>query len=120
VAAGQNGGEQEDAVRRRELLAGALAGTAVAAVGTPATAQPAEPATAGDVLERALLHPPTAPPVPLQHLTKQLAAAREDFRAARYQTLGAALPSLLAAAEATRAQATPGRFSLAASPAGGS
>ena len=92
-------------MRRRELLAGALAVGATAAIGTPAAS--AVPAgDPGETLERALFGLPAAEPWPLPRLTEALAAAREDFRAARYKTLGAALPGLLATAEATRDTAT--------------
>jgi transcriptional regulator with XRE-family HTH domain len=91
---------EEDAVRRRNMLTGALAAGATVALGaSPAGATPPDPTIS---LEDALFRLPSATPVPLPHLAQQTAAAREDYRAARYSALGRALPGLLAAASATR------------------
>ncbi|MFD8462257.1 helix-turn-helix domain-containing protein [Streptomyces antimycoticus] len=93
---------EEDAVRRRELLTGALAAGATAVVGAaPAGAAtgPFDPAVG---LEDALFRLPSAAPVPPARLVQQAAAARSDFCAARYTSLGRALPGLLAAASASR------------------
>ncbi|WP_039938808.1 hypothetical protein [Streptomyces himastatinicus] len=89
-------------MRRRNLLTGALAAGATAVVGVaPAGAASGhfDPAAA---LEDALFRLPSAAPVPLARLAEQAAAARSDFCAARYTSLGRALPGLLAAASATR------------------
>ncbi|MFI2078474.1 helix-turn-helix domain-containing protein [Streptomyces triculaminicus] len=92
--------DEEDAVRRRNLLTGALAAGATAVVGsTPAGA-------ASPLLEQALFRLPDALPVPLKRLIHQTAKARADFRAARYSSLGQVLPGLLAAASATRDTST--------------
>lgn len=94
---------QEDAVLRRELLTGA-AGIGIAlAAGAPAVAAPRNAAVdpaAG--LEQALFEPAPAAPTTLPRLAKGLGAARADFTAARYGSLGQHLPALLGAAEATR------------------
>ncbi|MFE1776006.1 helix-turn-helix domain-containing protein [Streptomyces sp. NPDC059008] len=94
--------DEEDAVRRRELLTGALAAGATAAFGaSPANAaSPTVDPAAG--LEDTLFHLPLASPLRLERLSRQAARARTDFRAARYTALGRALPGLLAAATATR------------------
>ncbi|MGV4984678.1 helix-turn-helix domain-containing protein [Streptomyces sp. NRAIS4] len=90
--------DQEDAVRRRELLTGAVAAGATAVVG-------AGPASAADTpvkLEVSLFRLPQAAPVPLPRLVGQVAAARRDYCATQYARLGQVLPALIAAAEATR------------------
>ncbi|MDQ8707503.1 helix-turn-helix transcriptional regulator [Streptomyces sp. LHD-70] len=94
--------DEEDAVRRRNLLTGAVAAGATAVVGaSPAGAAPAsaDPAAA---LEEALFRLPSAPPAPLTRLTQQTATARADYCAARYTALARALPDLIATATATR------------------
>ncbi|WKK24242.1 helix-turn-helix transcriptional regulator [Streptomyces olivoreticuli] len=95
VTAGVGKG-QEDTVRRRHFLTGAVGLGAVVVTGTPASADPA------GALEAALFQPLAAAPVPLERLERALKAGREDFRRARYATLGDELPMLLAGAEATR------------------
>ncbi|MDT0310519.1 transcriptional regulator [Streptomyces sp. DSM 44917] len=87
-------------MRRREMMTGALglgAGLIAASPATPAAA--ADPAAA---LERALFDGPSAAPAPLPRLAAALGAARADYEATRYQALAAALPGLIATAEATR------------------
>ncbi|WP_346267968.1 XRE family transcriptional regulator [Streptomyces sp. SID4948] len=93
--------EEEDAVRRRELLTGALAASAATVVGTE-QARASTPEDPAAVLEETLFRLPTAEPQPLTRLAEQAAAARQSFRAAHYTDLSRALPGLLAAAEATR------------------
>ncbi len=89
--------DEEDAVRRRDLLTGAAAAGAMAIVGTgPAAALPAAD------LEDVLFKLPSAEPTPLPALVARTNAARRAFTAARYSDLGRALPGLLATAEATR------------------
>jgi transcriptional regulator with XRE-family HTH domain len=102
VASGHD--PQEDAVRRRELLAGAAGISISLAAGLPAAAATPRPAQADPAagLESALFSPPAAEAVPLPRLQKGLAAAKADFTGARYGALGEHLPALLAAAEATR------------------
>ncbi|MEV6565919.1 helix-turn-helix domain-containing protein [Streptomyces kronopolitis] len=96
--------DEEDAVRRRNLITGALAVTAAFGVPTAsavsATRDPAAP------LEDYLFRLPSAAPVPLARLVQETASARADFRAARYSALGRALPSLLASASATWKEST--------------
>ncbi|MES9587708.1 MULTISPECIES: helix-turn-helix domain-containing protein [unclassified Streptomyces] len=98
--------DEEDAVRRRELMTGVLAAGATAVVGTgsaSAASLSGDP-TAG--LEDALFRLPDAEPVALPLLITRTAAARRAFRAAHYEVLGHALPGLLATAAATRDAAT--------------
>ncbi|WP_434590546.1 helix-turn-helix domain-containing protein [Streptomyces sp. A5-4] len=97
--------DEEDAVRRRELLTGALAAgaTSIVGVGTASAAASGRPAAG---LEDVLFRLPAAEPVPLSLLTTRTALARRAFRAARYTDLGHTLPGLLGAAEATRDAAT--------------
>jgi transcriptional regulator with XRE-family HTH domain len=90
-----------DIVRRRNFLAGAAAVGAAAAI--PAT--PAAAAPTGNTIEDVLFGRLTAEPLPPQQLAAQLAAARADFRAARYTRLARRLPKLLAQAIAGRSAA---------------
>ncbi|MFE3610473.1 helix-turn-helix domain-containing protein [Streptomyces goshikiensis] len=91
--------DEEDAMRRRNLLGALAAGaTAVVAGSGTAAALPAAAWDLGDVLFRL----PSSGPAPLQVLASGTASAREAFTAARYSDLGNSLPGLLAAAEATR------------------
>ncbi|MFD7507510.1 helix-turn-helix domain-containing protein [Streptomyces sp. NPDC059850] len=93
--------DEEDAVRRRKLLTGALAAGATVIVGT-GTADGLPAADLEDILFRL----PNAEPVPLANLMAQTAAARQTYTTARYSDLGRTLPGLLATAEATRDAAT--------------
>lgn len=95
---------QEDAVRRRSLFAGAAGvGIAMAAgVSASAAAGPKPPVDPAASLEAALFAPQPAAPVSAARLARGLAAAKDDFMAARYASLGEHLPALLAGAEATR------------------
>ncbi|MFJ2170583.1 helix-turn-helix domain-containing protein [Streptomyces griseofuscus] len=88
---------EEDEVRRRELLTGAVAAGATAVVG----ARPAAAAEPVD-LEVALFRLPQVEPVPLPRLAGQVSAARRDFCATQYTRLRQTLPGLIAAATATR------------------
>jgi transcriptional regulator with XRE-family HTH domain len=91
----------DDPVRRRELLAGtaALAGAAALGPAGPGRHGPGPgPAAA---LEDVLYGRADAAPVPLARLRAAIAGARDDFRAARYDRLPAALPKVIAAAQAT-------------------
>ncbi|MCX5206023.1 helix-turn-helix domain-containing protein [Streptomyces sp. NBC_00237] len=95
--------DEEDVVRRREMLSGAIAAGTSAIVGT-GTASASE--TRGPELEDTLFRLPSAQPAPLARLTAQTAAARRAFRAARYDDLSRALPRLLATADATAGTTT--------------
>ncbi|MGW2951579.1 helix-turn-helix domain-containing protein [Streptomyces eurythermus] len=97
VAAGCRS-QEEDEVRRRELLTGALAAGATAVVGTG----PASAADAPDELEVSLFRLPDASPVPMTRLVAQVAAARQAFCATEYDRLRQVLPGLISSAEATR------------------
>lgn len=97
TVAGEGRSDEEDAVRRRELLTGMVAAGATAAVG----AGPASAATPPD-LELSLFRLPQAAPMPLPSLVRQVAVARRDFCATEYTRLGNVLPGLIASAEATR------------------
>ncbi|MDQ1018829.1 helix-turn-helix domain-containing protein [Streptomyces afghaniensis] len=90
--------DEEDAVRRRELLTGVVAAGATAVVGAGA----ASAVTPPDDLELSLFRLPQAAPVPLPRLVSRIAVARRDFCATEYTRLGQALPGLIASAEATR------------------
>ncbi|NUU20227.1 MAG: helix-turn-helix transcriptional regulator [Streptomycetaceae bacterium] len=96
--------QEDDPVRRRRLLAGAL-GTGASLLAAPplAAAAPADPI---DPLAHALYDAPTAAPVPLPRLITALHSALAQFRAARYDALGRELPALIASAEATRGHAS--------------
>nr|BFD88469.1 hypothetical protein StreXyl84_78700 [Streptomyces sp. Xyl84] len=94
--------DEEDEVRRRELLTGAVAAGAATALGTG----PASASTAPEGLELSLFRLPQAAPVPLPWLVAQVAAARRDYCATEYANLGQALPTLIAAATATRDNAS--------------
>jgi transcriptional regulator with XRE-family HTH domain len=95
---GDGGG---DIVHRRELLAGAAAiGVSAGLSATHATAAPA-----GHTIEDVLFGRLTAEPLAAQQLAAQLAAARADFRAARYTRLARRLPRLLAQAVASHSAA---------------
>ncbi|MCQ8193458.1 helix-turn-helix domain-containing protein [Streptomyces rugosispiralis] len=98
--------DEEDAVRRRNLLTGALAAGATAALGAPAASAASGAGDPAAPLEDFLFRLPSAAPVPLARLMQETASARADFRAARYNALGRALPCLLAAASATREETT--------------
>ncbi|GHG80394.1 helix-turn-helix domain-containing protein [Streptomyces griseocarneus] len=100
VSAGDH--EKEDAVRRRGFLTGAAGLGAVMVTGSPATPAGRAPADPAAALEEGLFRPPTVGPVSLSQLDRALHRARADFRHTRYQDLGAELPLLLAAADATR------------------
>ncbi|WP_217199919.1 helix-turn-helix domain-containing protein [Streptomyces buecherae] len=89
---------QEDAMRRRNLIAGAVALSAGMLTPTPAAP-----------LEQTVFEPLPARPVPPSDLAQALTRARAAFAAARYSALGAALPRLVASAEATRDQQAAGR-----------
>ena len=92
----RRGDEEADAVRRRELLTGALAASTVAIVG--AAVPPGRPSAVEDIL----FDLPGGEPVPLTTLMSRTAAARGALDAARYDDLSRTLPGLLATAEATR------------------
>ena len=102
--------DEEDAMRRRKLLAGMAAASATLALPRPAEAagQESSPHDTAADLERLLFAPatPAAAVLPLEVLHRELAAARAHYTAARYHELGAGLPELIAAAEAHRATAT--------------
>lgn len=93
---------EEDPVRRRDMMTGALGLSA--GLLTKATPAAADPAAA---IETALFNPPSATPVPLPELARALSTARRDYAATRYHQLATRLPHLIATAEATR-QATTG------------
>lgn len=99
LARSANGGG--DTVDRRNFLAGA----AVVGVAAAQPAVPAAAAPAGNTIEDVLFGRLTADPLPAQQLAAQLAAARADYRAARYTRLARRLPKLLAQAVASRSAA---------------
>jgi len=95
--------EGGDAMRRRDLLAGTAAAAALAPL-LPARAGAA--AGMADTIEDVLFGRLAAEPLPDGQLAAQIAAARADYRAARYTTLARRLPRLLAHATATRTAAS--------------
>ncbi|WP_431771590.1 helix-turn-helix domain-containing protein [Streptomyces cucumeris] len=106
VATVKDQADEEDAVRRRELLTGALAAGATTALGTSTASAASAPVDPAAGLEEVLFRLPSAAPVPLALLTQETARARATFRATQYTMLGRLLPGLLAAASATRDAAT--------------
>ena len=103
----------DDPVRRRELLAGAaaLAGATALARGTAGRTGAPPGSAAG--LEDVLYGRTEAAPVPLAELRASTTAARDDFRAARYDRLPSALSRLIAAAQATSDNAGSGEHAEA-------
>lgn len=95
-------GQEDEPVRRRHLLAGAVGlGAAMVIDQRTVAASSAPAADPIGPLETALFYPQAAEPLPLELLRLALSTARRDFRAARYTALGGELPGLIAAAEAT-------------------
>ncbi|MFB7473804.1 helix-turn-helix domain-containing protein [Kitasatospora sp. NPDC056184] len=90
---------QEGAMLRRELLAAGVAAAGVSMLPSPAGAAQQDPATR---ILGALYEPKDTEPVAGRQLEVLLHEARDHFTAARYQALGAVLPNLLGATEATR------------------
>jgi len=94
----------EEAMRRRQLLAGLVGVTGTALLGPAARAQASLQQRMGSVL-------PAAPtrvdkPVSVAVLRERLAAARATYQACRYHDLAATLPDVIAAAQASIADAT--------------
>ncbi|MFE5117879.1 helix-turn-helix domain-containing protein [Streptomyces sp. NPDC056669] len=98
--------DEEDAVRRRNLLTGAAAIGVTAALGVPPAAAASGGGDPAAPLEDYLFRRPSAAPLPVARLVQETASARADFRAARYTSLGHALPGLLAAVSATWEEAS--------------
>ncbi|MFE1521243.1 transcriptional regulator [[Kitasatospora] papulosa] len=86
-------------MRRRDMINGVL-GLSVAILTSPAALAAAADPVSG--LERALVDPAAGQPAPFAELSSALAQARTAFTGARYTALSAALPGLIATAEATR------------------
>ncbi|MFM9740155.1 helix-turn-helix domain-containing protein [Streptomyces brasiliscabiei] len=98
--------QEDEPVRRRQLLAGAVGLGAAMVAGQGAAAASSRGSDPAGLLEAALFHPRTAEPTSLARLQLALGAARRDFRAARYTALGENLGSLIAVGEATRGAST--------------
>jgi tetratricopeptide (TPR) repeat protein len=96
-------------VHRRNFIAGSTA------VGMSAMLPQPAAAVRGDTLEDVLFGTTTAEPLPAGQLAAQIAAARTDYRAARYSRLARRLPNLLAQAIASRAVASADDQAAAAS-----
>ena len=96
-----------DDVRRREMITGtaALAGAAALGRQLGGTGTPRRPAAG---LEDVLYGKVEAAPVSAGTLRAAITAARGDFRDARYDRVPAALPKIIAAAQATRENAGAG------------
>jgi Helix-turn-helix domain len=95
----------EDPMRRRELLASAAALAGAARLNGPARSRPGPPTNPAATLEDLLYSQPSAEPVRLAALRTAVLKSRDDFREARYSTLPAELPQLIATAQATAAAA---------------
>jgi transcriptional regulator with XRE-family HTH domain len=97
-----------DDVRRRDMIAStaALAGAAALGRAPEAAAAPPNPAAG---LEDVLYGRAHAAPVPAVRLRAAISAARGDFRDARYDRVPAALPKIIAAAQATSQDAGSGQ-----------
>jgi transcriptional regulator with XRE-family HTH domain len=97
-----------DDVRRRDMIAStaALAGAAALGRAPEAAAAPPNPAAG---LEDVLYGRAHAAPVPAVTLRAAIKAARGDFRDARYDRVPAALPKIIAAAQATSQDAGAGQ-----------
>ncbi|MFE6056594.1 helix-turn-helix domain-containing protein [Kitasatospora sp. NPDC056446] len=91
--------DQEGAMLRRQLLMVGMAAAGVAVLPSASSAAASQDASAGIV--GALYEPGPSMPVSLRELRAWLASARAHFTSARYQDLGASLPGLLGAAQAT-------------------
>lgn len=98
------GRPQEDAVRRRKLLAGAVGlGAALAVPAGPAAAAAVPSGDPSVPLEQALFNPAAvSAPWTGSQVARSLEGARRNFRAAHYAALGAALPGLIAGSETAR------------------
>jgi len=96
-----------DDVRRRDMITGtaALAGAAALGRAPRAGGAPRRPAAG---LEDVIYGRADAAPVPAGRLRAAISAARGDFRDARYERVPAALPKIIAAAQATRDSAGSG------------
>ena len=96
-----------DDVRRRDMITGTAALAGAAALGRPpgGTGAPRRPAAG---LEDVLYGKADAAPVPAATLRAAVTVARGDFRDARYDRVPAALPKIIAAAQATRDNAGAG------------
>ncbi|WP_327067572.1 helix-turn-helix domain-containing protein [Kitasatospora sp. NBC_01302] len=97
--------EVDDEVRRRELLAAAAAAvfTPVIIGAQPAGASPAPLAPLEDLVLNGTAAIPGQREPTLESVRASLATARQEFRAARYDALGQALPGWIAAAQSVGA-----------------
>ncbi len=97
-----------DPVRRRELLAGLVSVTGTALLGVVARPTGAHAAPLTQHLQPLLIDEPSRalPPVGVQVLRSQLAAAHATFRACRYHELARILPDVIATAQASLDEAT--------------
>ncbi|MFE4974233.1 helix-turn-helix domain-containing protein [Kitasatospora sp. NPDC056651] len=93
--------DQEDAMLRRQLLVAGMAAAGTSMLPS-AAATAADRPDASTRIVGALYGQTDSAPVSLQELGRALALARDQFTAARYENLGAALPGLLGTAQATR------------------
>ncbi len=95
----------DDRVHRRRFLAAGAGVAAAVAIGAPAHATPAPPQEISTArLDQVLFTAaPAVAPVAVEQLRAALAAARSDFRAARYATLADQLPHLITLGETSQA-----------------
>ena len=103
----------DDPVRRRELLAGAAALVGATALARGTAGRTGAPPGSAAGMEDVLYGRTEAAPVPLAELRASTIAARDDFRAARYDRLPSALPRLMVAAQATSDNASSGEHAEA-------
>ncbi|MFV8182391.1 MULTISPECIES: helix-turn-helix transcriptional regulator [unclassified Streptomyces] len=94
--------QEDEPVRRRQLLAGAVGLGAAMATGQGRAVASNRASDPAGLLEAALFQPQPAKPMSPARLQHALSAARRDFRAARYAVLGEDLGRLIAVGEATR------------------
>ncbi|MFJ8432324.1 XRE family transcriptional regulator [Kitasatospora sp. NPDC094019] len=92
--------DQEDAMRRRQLLLAGMAATGASMM--PSSVSAATRPDSSTQIVRALYEPESSASISLRQLRQFLAEAHSQFTAAQYQDLGEALPGLLGTAQATR------------------
>lgn len=105
-ATSREGGD--DPVRRRELLVGLVSVTGTALLGVAARPPDAHATPRAQHLQPLLIDQPSPalPPVGVQVLRSQLAAAHATFHACRYNELAATLPDVIATAQSSLNETT--------------
>ena len=103
----------DDPVRRRELLRSAAGLAAAATAGVPPGVRTQAPVSPRAGLEDVLYGAVIAAPTSMATLRAAIAQARAEFQTARYDSLAARLPGLVAAAVATRQADSGGELTAA-------